>query len=184
MEFWKSIEGTKGFIQVSAEGKVRSLLSGTPRILKTSIDNKGYHRIRVTIEREKKTFKLHREVAKAFIPNPDNKPQVNHKDGNKNNNSATNLEWVTNKENCNHAIKNGLWDSVLEGSRRENESRKKPIIGYYVGENQAYSRYFKSIAEAERYIGSRHITDVLKGKRRQVKGWSFEYIEGVMPNGI
>ena len=88
MEFWKSIEGTKGFIQVSAEGKVRSLLSGTPRILKTSIDKKGYHRIRVTIEREKKSFKLHREVAKAFIPNPDNKPQVNHKDGNKNNNSA------------------------------------------------------------------------------------------------
>ena len=184
MEFWKSIEGTKGFIQVSAEGKVRSLLSGTPRILKTSIDNKGYHRIRVTIEREKKTFKLHREVAKAFIPNPDNKPQVNHKDGNKNNNSATNLEWVTNKENCNHAIKNGLWDSVIEGSRKENESRRKPIIGHYVGENQAYSRYFKSIAEAERYIGSRHITDVLKGKRRQVKGWSFEYAEGVMPNGI
>ena len=184
MEFWKSIEGTKGFIEVSAEGKVRSLLSGTPRILKTSIDKKGYHRIRVTIEREKKSFKLHREVAKAFIPNPDNKPQVNHKDGNKNNNSATNLEWVTNKENSHHAIKNGLWDSVIEGSRRENESRRKPIIGYYVGENQAYSRYFKSIAEAEKIIGSRHITDVLKGKRRQVKGWSFEYAEGVMPNGI
>lgn len=184
MEIWKAIEGTKGFIEVSNEGRVRSLLRGTPRILKTSIDSKGYHRIRVTIEREKKGFKLHREVAKAFIPNPYNKPQVNHKDGNKNNNSVSNLEWVTNKENVHHAIKNGMWVSVIEGSKRENESRKKPILAYRVKGDYPCTRYYGSINEAEREIGSRHITDVLKGKRKQVKGWSFEYAGEVMPNGV
>lgn len=175
MEIWKAIEGTKGFIEVSNEGRVRSLLRGTPRVLKTTMDAKGYHRIRVTIERDKKGFKLHREVAKAFIPNPYNKPQVNHKDGNKNNNSVSNLEWVTNKENTHHAIKNGLWDSVIEGSRRENESRKKPIIAYRIDGDYPCTRYYESISDAERSIGSRHISDVLKGKRKHVKGWSFQY---------
>ena len=178
MEIWKAIDGTKGFIEVSNEGRVRSLLSGTPRIIKTSTDQKGYHRIRVTIERDKKGFKLHREVAKAFIPNLDNKPQVNHKDGNKNNNSVANLEWVTNKENTHHAIKNGLWNSVYEASRKENERRKKPVIAYRINGEFPCTRYYESISEAERSIGSRHIVDVLKGRRTHVKGWAFQYAQG------
>ncbi|MEE1050202.1 MAG: NUMOD4 domain-containing protein [Clostridia bacterium] len=178
METWKPITGTKGFIEVSNEGRVRSLLTGTPRVLKTQVDNRGYHRIRVTIEREKKSYKVHREVANAFINNPDNLPQVNHKDGDKNNNSASNLEWVTNKENAHHAIKNGLWDSVLEGSRKENESRKKPILAYRIDDKYPCTRYYESINAAERDIGSRHICDVLKGKRTHVKGWAFQYAKG------
>ena len=181
METWRPITGTKGFIEVSNEGRVRSLLRGTPRVLKTQTDNNGYHRIRVTIEREKITYKVHREVAKAFIPNADNLPQVNHKDGNKNNNSVDNLEWITNKDNAHHAIENGLWDSVIEGSRRENESRKRPVIGYFTSENSCTSRRFESVSEAERYVGSRHVSDVLKGKRSSVKGWIFRY-EVVMPD--
>lgn len=172
---WKAIAGTKGMIEVSDDGRVRSLLSGSPRIIKTCPDKKGYHRIRVTVERKKMSFKLHRQVALLFIPNPDNLPQVNHIDGNKDNNAASNLEWCTNRQNAHHAIENGLWDSVLEGARRENESRKKAIIGFYCGENTCYSRRFESVSEAERYIGSRHISDVLKGKRQHVKGWTFEY---------
>ena len=85
MEIWKEIAGAKGFIEVSNEGRVRSLLRGTPRILKTQVDNKGYHRIRVTIEQIKMSYRVHREVAKAFIDNPSNLPQVNHIDGNKEN---------------------------------------------------------------------------------------------------
>ena len=181
MEIWKPIAGTKGFIEVSNQGRVRSLLRGEPRVLKTQADNKGYHRIRVTIEREKMSYKVHREVAKAFIPNPDNLPQVNHKDGNKSNNAVDNLEWISNRDNAHHAIENGLWKNVLEGSRKENESRKRPVIGYYTTENSCGSRYFESISEAERIIGSRHIVDVLKGRRSHVKGWTFRY-EEVMPN--
>ena len=180
MEIWKPITGTKGFIEVSSKGRVRSLLRGTPRVLKSQVDNKGYHRIRVTIEREKMAYKVHREVAKAFLPNPSNLPQVNHKDGNKDNNSVYNLEWVTNKENAHHAIENGLWDSVFEGSRKENEKRKRPVVGYPIN-GYCTVRRFESVSEAERFIGSRHICDVLKGKRNSVKGWIFRY-EVVMPN--
>lgn len=175
MEIWKPIAGTKGFIEVSNKGRVRSLLRGEPRVLKSQVDNKGYHRIRVTVEREKMSYKVHREIAKAFIPNPNNLPQVNHKDGNKGNNSVDNLEWITNRDNAHHAIENGLWDSVIEGSRRENERRKRPVIGYFTSENSSTSRRFESVAEAERFLGSRHVTDVLKGKRSHVKGWTFRY---------
>jgi hypothetical protein len=177
MEIWKAIEGAHGYIEVSNEGRVRSLLSGSPRYLKTQTDHKGYHRIRVTINRAKLSFKLHREVAKAFVDNPCSLPQVNHKDGNKDNNNVDNLEWVTNKENAHHARSNGLWDSVIEGARRENERRKKPVIAYRT-EGCPCTRYYESISEAERDIGSRHICDVLKGKRAHVKGWTFEYARG------
>ena len=177
MEIWKPIAGTRGFIEVSNEGRVRSLLRGEPRALKTQADNKGYHRIRVTIEREKFGYKVHREVAKAFIPNPDNLPQVNHKDGNKSNNAVDNLEWISNRDNANHAIENGLWESVIEGSRRENESRKRPVIGYFTTENSSHAKWFDSIRAAEKFVGSTHVVDVLKGRRSHVKGWTFRYEE-------
>ena len=177
MEIWKPMTGTNGFIEVSNEGRVRSLLRGTPRVLKTQTDKKGYHRLRVTVEREKMSYKIHREVAKAFIPNPDNLPQVNHKDGNKSNNAVENLEWISNRDNAHHAIENGLWASVIEGSRRENESRKRPVIGYCT-DQICESRRFESIREAERFVGSTHVVDVLKGRRNHVKGWAF-YYEGV-----
>ena len=108
MEIWKPIAGTKGFIEVSNKGRVRSLLRGEPRVLKPQVDNKGYHRIRVTVEREKMSYKVHREIAKAFIPNPNNLPQVNHKDGNKDNNRADNLEWCTRSHNVKHSFDTGL----------------------------------------------------------------------------
>lgn len=181
MEIWKPINGTKGFIEVSSEGRVRSVMRGTPYILKTQTDSKGYHRVRVTIDGEKLTYKIHREVAKAFIENPFNLPQVNHKDGNKNNNSVNNLEWVTNKENANHAISKGLWTSVFEGARKENERRKKAVIGFYRTDAETIKKHFESVRVAERYLNSRHVSDVLKGKRSHVKGWTFRY-EEVMPN--
>lgn len=183
MEIWKAVPGTNGFIEVSNEGRIRSLLRGSPRVLKTQTDSKGYHRIRVTIDGQKRTYKLHREVAKAFIPNPGKLPQVNHKDGNKDNNSTSNLEWITNRDNAHHAIENGLWDSVIEGSRRENDSRKKPIIAYRIGGAFPCTRYYESVNAAEKDIGSRHITAVLKGKRTHAKGWSFQYAQReVMPD--
>ena len=173
MEQWKVVEGTYGALEVSDLGRVRSNLRDG-RILKTQRDNKGYHRLRMTIRRERRSFKLHRLVAQAFVPNPENKPQVNHIDGNKDNNAASNLEWVSNVENAHHAISNGLWGNVYKASLKENESRKRPIIAFKDG--QAIE--FGSIADAERAIGSRHITDVLKGKRRQAKGYTFAYKEG------
>lgn len=175
MEQWKVVPGTDGAIEVSNEGRIKSNLRDG-RILKATSDQKGYLRLRVTINRQKHSYKVHRLVAQAFVDNPQGRPQVNHKDGNKQNNRAENLEWVTNKDNAHHAIRNGLWDSVIAGTLRENESRKKPIIATDIvtGESKEYS----SISDAEREIGSRHISDVLKGKRRQAKGFTFAYKEG------
>jgi len=77
-------------------------------ILKQQIDRCGYLRVRPSINGRKLGFIVHRIIAITFIPNIDNKPQVNHRDGDKTNNVCTNLEWVTNGENQNHAIETGL----------------------------------------------------------------------------
>jgi hypothetical protein len=77
--------------------------------LKPATDKKGYLRVGLTINKKLCTKKVHRLVAIEFIPNPLNKPCVNHIDGNKKNNNVTNLEWVTYKENTEHAIKNNLF---------------------------------------------------------------------------
>lgn len=172
MEEWKAIPNTNQKLFVSNQGRILSLLSGKPRIIKTQKDAKGYQRFRISVNGKKTTFKLHREVAKAFIPNPNNLPQVNHIDGNKSNNKADNLEWTTSKENCHHAIKNGLWENVI----KEIEKRKKPIIGYHNNE----SIRFNCIADAEKYIGSGNITSVLKGRRTHAKGWTFEYEKKIL----
>jgi DNA-binding MarR family transcriptional regulator len=168
---WKEIKGTDGSILVSNTGHIKSLLKDG-RILKSQSDSKGYQRVRVTIEGRKLTFKVHREVAKAFLPNPQKLPQVNHIDGNKRNNAATNLEWVTNQENARHAIANGLWKNVIAGAKRENESRMRKIQGRSAN---GEFKVFRSVSEAERFLNSRHISDVLKHKRTHVKGWTFEY---------
>lgn len=106
-EEWRPIEGYEGY-QVSNFGRVKSLKQHKPRILKPSINRDNYL-IAYLFERQKMTtLTVHRLVAKAFIPNPDNKPQVNHRDGCKINACATNLEWVTNGENLQHAFSTGL----------------------------------------------------------------------------
>lgn len=178
MEEWKAVSGTHGMIEVSNYGNARSLLRGFPYVLKTQYDSKGYKRFTVSINHSKRTYKLHREVAKAFIDNPGNLPQVNHIDGNKDNNRADNLEWISNKDNANHAISTGLWSSVIAGAKKENDRRKKPVIAVSLTDNS--SIWFESVAAAERHFDSRHIVDVIKGKRSQCKGYSFSYESEVM----
>ncbi len=78
------------------------------KILNPITDSDGYHIVSLHVQGRRYAGKVHRLVAEAFIPNPANKPQVNHKDGNKSNNVITNLEWVTSQENIIHAHENGL----------------------------------------------------------------------------
>lgn len=141
--------------------------------LKQQIDNKGYMRVRVTVNGNRKQIKVHRAVAEAFIPNPFNKPQVNHKDGNKQNNRADNLEWVTNEENAAHALKSGLWNKVLEASKKTNNARKTPIVATDISTGE--SIVFESMCDAEKYCRTKHINEVVKGKRSQANGYTFRY---------
>lgn len=93
-------EEAQGYV-VNKSGVVRKI--STTRKMNPHPDPDGYERIRIQINKKAKMLRVHRLAAQAFIPNPENKPSVNHKDGVKNNNHLENLEWVTHKENFQHA---------------------------------------------------------------------------------
>lgn len=115
---WRSIAGWEGQYEVSNTGRVRNVLTG--RLFHVNANSKGY--VHVSLYRRKperpKTYKVHRLVAEAFLPNPDGLEQVNHKDLNKLNNAVANLEWVSHKDNQAHAYANGVYDAVLSEERR------------------------------------------------------------------
>ena len=102
MQIWKDIEGYKGHYQISNYGNVRSLKKDA--FLMKGGYLKGYKIISLWKNGTGKMFRVHRLVAAAFIPNPDNKPCIDHIDGDRANNHADNLRWVTAKENCNNPI--------------------------------------------------------------------------------
>lgn len=121
-EIWKDIDGFENIYQVSNMGRVRSLdrfvncFNGWAnvkrktkgKILTITKQSQGYSQVGLCKNGTQKSYRLNRLVAKAFIPNLQEKPEVNHIDGNKDNNRVDNLEWVTNIENMQHAIKSGL----------------------------------------------------------------------------
>lgn len=123
-EEWRRIEEFKGMYEVSNLGRVRSYVrSKIPRLLKPYTDPRGYQQIVFTIARKSTTRWLHRLVAHAFIPNPDSRPEVNHKDANKQNNAASNLEWVTSRENTIHGYRFGVIKPPCLRGEQGNHSR-------------------------------------------------------------
>ena len=173
MEIWKDIKGFEGKYQVSNYGNVKSLnynRTGKERLLKQNIDKYSYHNIHLYSYGKDKRFLIHRIVAEAFIPNPDNLPYVNHKDENKKNNCADNLEWCDNWYNAHYG-------THLERARKANEccpTTSKPV--YSINE-KGEKEFFLSIGEAERRTGILHgnIVKVLKGKRKKAGGRYWHY---------
>lgn len=102
LELTKPIPGYEHYL-ITTWGRVYN--TRTKQFLNPYTHYKGYLRVDLRSGTEKRHFKVHRLVANAFIPNTEGKPQVNHIDGNKQNNSVSNLEWVTNKENSDKAVK-------------------------------------------------------------------------------
>ena len=123
LEIWKQIKEYPRY-SVSNLGRVKN--NNTDKVLKGYMDFKGYQRVCIHCRGEgiRKDLKVHRLVAEAFVPNPDNKPQVNHIDGNKQNNAASNLEFCTNQENQLHAYR--VLDS-RERRRKIGEANKRRL---------------------------------------------------------
>lgn len=157
-EIWKDIIGYEGLYQVSSEGRVKSLkrkvqhsICGmktiSERILRPATDKNGYLTVDLYKDGKRKTYKVHRLVAQAFIPNPLGLPQCNHKDENPSSNYAENLEWVSAKENCNYGTRN----ERMAKSNLNHPSMSKPVL--QLTREGELVREWPSVMEAQRLGG-------------------------------
>ena len=171
---WKDIPGYEGLYQVSNTGQVRSLgnnKSKKTKILKTMADTKGYKRLTLYKNSKKKTYKVHRLVAQAFIPNPNDLPEVNHKDENKANNAVWNLEWCTHEYNMNFGT---VKERVSKTKRNKKHCKAKPILMYTL--DGQFIKRFDSIADANEFLGKdRHKSNNISACLRGCKGQKTAY---------
>lgn len=186
-EIWKDLKEYENLYQISNLGRVKSLqrrksnynqkgFTGTfkliqEKILKPKVDRKGYLYVQLYKNGKSKMFKVHRLVAQTFIPNLRNKPQVNHKDGNKQNNFIDNLEWCTNTENQKHAWKIGLQKSRFS----KNNSKAKKVMQYDLQGN--FIREWNCMMDIEREINISHTSISLccRNKVENTRGYIWKY---------
>lgn len=178
MEIWKDIRGYEGKYQVSNCGRVKSLqrwdslhnrVHKREKLLKQNYDRKGYAKVKLYDSTHKQTLPVHRLVATAFILNPDNKPQVNHINGIKADNTVENLEWCSNIENQHHARINGLADNC--------KKKGKAVVQCDLQGNVV--KVWKNIKTASTtlHLQSSCICLCCKGKRDSAGGYIWKYKE-------
>lgn len=166
-KIWKELPESNGTVFVSNDGAIKTERVFTKlarsKVLKQSIDKKGYCRVGVWIDGKIKTLKAHRVVATTFIPNPENKPQINHKNGIKTDNRVENLEWCTNKENSHHAVKMGLFKpSLVRGEQHGHTKTTNEQILEIVKKVKS-GAMLKDVAN-EYGLSRTTLTDIIKGK--------------------
>ena len=167
-EIWKDITGYEGLYQVSNLGRVKSLKNDKEKILKPVISSKGYLFVNLCKQGKQKPTNIHRIVAKAFIPNPNNLPIINHKDEDKTNNCVNNLEWCTYQYNNTYGSR---IDRFIYSNRNNPKTSKKVLC---VETNKIYL----SVRQIERDLGFGigNIWSCCNGKYKQAYGYTWRYV--------
>ena len=179
MEHWKEIAGFEGIYEVSDLGRVKSLGNNKSRkekILKPQKECSGYLQIGLYKDGHVKMLKIHRLVAEAFIPNTQGFNTVNHKDEDKTNNTVSNLEWMSQKDNINYGTRNKRAGKAISKANINNPmlSKKVQMFDKSTGELLAT---FPSTNEAERVTGIYHssISSCCNGKYKSAGGYIWKY---------
>lgn len=174
MEIWKPIMGYEGRYEISNKGRVKSLVfrnkpRPTPKILSTKT-NANYIQVQLfngTSTCDKPL--VHRLVAMHFLDNPEGLPEVNHKDGDKHNNTVGNLEWVSSKDNVKHAVVTGLRDNV------DCSWLKKPFIATDP-KGVTYEGHGLSEFCRKHNLDSAAMGRTAVGKQKTHKGWKLQWL--------
>ena len=164
-EVWCDIEGYEGMYQVSNKGRIKSIVYGKEKIRKLVRDKKGYLTVCLFKNGENKGYKVHRLVCQTFLPNPNNLPEVNHRDEDKTNNSVQNLEWCNRKYNINYGTH----------MQRVSEKLSKPVLQY--SKDGEFVKEWKSAMYIQRNFGYNHsfISACCRGERNSAYGFIWKY---------
>lgn len=180
-EIWKDIPNYFGKYQISNFGNVKSTnykSTKKERIMKPTINSSGYYKIELYKNGKSNIYYVHRLVALVFIPNPENKTQINHIDGNKTNNNVSNLEWVSVSENQIHAINLNLRKrSPMTGRTGKQNPNSKKILQYDMAGN--FIAEWNGIAEAARQINGKacSISNNLCKRTKSSYGYIWKYAD-------
>lgn len=168
-EIWRDIEGFGDCYQVSNRGIVKSLKFGKERIMKARKNKSGYLSVVLYKDGKKKQLIVHRLVAQAFIPNPYNLPQVNHKDEIKSNNMVENLEWCSRSYNINY----GSRTKRMVESNTNHPKKSKQVLCVETG------KIYPSTNQVQRELGfyQTNISAACLGKYKQAYGFHWRYID-------
>ena len=190
IEIWKDIEGYEGLYQISSLGRVKSLnyrKSGKEGYISIYIGSHGYPSVTLSKNKKYTPLLLHRLIAQAFIPNPENKPEIDHLDGNKLNFNRNNLSWVTSKENSNNPITlNKHWSkqgikSNFKGKIGKNCPWAKPLI--QLNEKNDIIKFWYSLSDIKREVYGKtnysitKISECCLGKRETAYGYKWKYLD-------
>lgn len=173
---WKNSPIFPKNYEVSDNGQVRNIITG--KVLKPATDKYGYLYYVLCVDGNRRTVKAHRLVARAFIPNPEKKPTVNHKNAVRSDNRVCNLEWATHKEQTNDPT---TYKHVCDALRKRDnrafgELRNFGRIKTAVYKNGKFVRAFKSQKEAAEYtkVNYGKVSECVLGKKKSCKGFVFK----------